>query len=935
MGWQLLLAFVVIAGAPGIMGVLGWLELRELASRQSRLINETIPIIAEVRGFAEESSRVVAMAPDLAAVTSDAVRRERAGFLFRQVDALRDRIRRYQRSGRPVPAPLSRSETEVRQGIARLDLLVQQRLATERAQRRLLGEGLAATTELLEIADTLAANAEVAASAGVASLYDTWNQREALTQTLDKLIEVDLFQLGQMFELRAHVAEIALLLNRIGETRDRHQLERLRHDLVARLGIVTRRLAMVPDRSRADRAMALLGAITPATASPPGTGDFPETTARLIALDDQVGAAQAELRDAALHLDTEAAALADSIVTRTTAAAEAAQRAIRNTLIMSSAGSLLALMISAGVVWFYVRGKITRRLDALAARMDGLLAGDLHAQVVPRGHDEIAGMEQAVEVFRLQAMENRELAAERDRNLTELRRHREELRQLVDEQTQRLRGEVAAHAAARDRAEAADRAKSQFLAMMSHEIRTPMNGVLGLLHGLMQEDLPVPTRDRVVAALASGEGLMGLLNTLLDDAKSSGGEIQLRPAPFDPAALAQETAMLMAPSVEEKGLWLRIETKPCCWLTGDAARLRQVLFNLLANAIRFTDRGGVTLRLRCEPLGDAAVLVVEVADTGKGIAAQAQDRIFGLFEQEDAETARRYGGTGLGLAISRRLAEAMGGSLTVESAPGRGATFRLAVTLPRAEAPAPAPAPQAGRALDLLVVEDHAVNRMVLDGYLARMGHRFEMVGCAEEALARLDGRRFDAVLMDVNLPGMSGIEATRAIRARPDGRGLPVIGISAHVQPEEIAACHAAGMDRVLSKPLAPADLDRALRELAPGSALAPALADLPPQRVADLARLYLSGMDRDIAAIEQALARGDMDAAARAAHRLRGASGNFALPDLVAALAAFEAGLKDGPAAAKPLWRAARDQAASGAALLETELAALEAQPSGAVKT
>lgn len=915
------------------MGVLGWVELRELASRQSRLISETVPAIAEVRGFAEESSRVVAMAPDLAAVTTDPVRRERADFLFRQVDALRDRIARYESTGRQLPTALSRSETQVRAGITRLDLLVQQRLDTERRQRRLLDEGLAATTELLDIADTLAANAEVAASAGVASLYDIWNQRDRLNATLDKLIEVDLFRLGQMFELRAHVAEIALLLNRIGETRDQRQLEALRADLVARVGIVTRRVATVPDHSRAQRALTLLRVITPAAASPPGTEDFPGVTARLIALDEQADAAQSDLRDAALRLDTEAAALADSIVTRTTIAAEAAQAAIQTTLVLSTIGSLLALLISAGVVWFYVRGKITRRLDALAARMERLLAGELQERVVPRGQDEIAGMEQAVEVFRLQALENRALASERDRNLEELRRHREELRQLVDEQTERLRGEVAAHASARARAEAADRAKSQFLAMMSHEIRTPMNGVLGLLHGLMQDEQAGPIRDRVVAALASGEGLMALLNTLLDDAKAPAEGVQLRPAPFDAAALVQETAMLMAGSAREKGLWLRVEALPCDWHLGDAARLRQVLFNLLANAIRFTATGGVTLRLHAQG-GD---LTFEVTDTGKGIAPEAQERIFGLFEQEDAETARHYGGTGLGLAISRRLAEAMGASLTLDSAPGRGATFRFRVTLPVTPAPAePAPDMRAVP-LHLLVVEDNAVNRMVIDGYLTRMGHRFQMVDRAEDALTRLDHSLFDAVLMDVNLPGMSGIEATRAIRARADCRTMPVIGISAHVQPEELAACHAAGMTLVLSKPIAPVDLARALAGLAPATpVLDPVLADLPPDRAAALARLYLSGMARDIEAIAAALTARDPGAAAKASHRWRGASGNFALPALVASLGDFETRLREGISAAEPLWPGMRDLADSAGAALRRELAALDTdQAIAAVKT
>lgn len=936
LGWQLLLAFVVVAGAPGIMGVLGWLELRDLAESQTRLNNQTIPAIAEVRGFTEETSRVVAMAPELAAVSSDNARQARAAFLFHQVDALRDRIGIYEENGWLLPAALAKSEMDVRQGIIQLDLLVQRRLATAQAQKRRWAESARATTELLDITNTLAANAEVAVSAGASSLYDMWNRQDPLNETLDKLIEVDLFQLGQMFELRAHVAEIALLLSRIGETRRQPELKKLRQSLVSRLQIVTRRMATVPDRSRADRALLLLRGLSPSNTTPPSTENFPELTARLIALDAQVEITQAELRQAALRLDTEAGALADAIVARASKAGDAAQAAVRTTLVVSTLGSLLALLISASVVWFYVRGKITRRLDALADRMGGLLAGDLQGAVVPKGRDEIARMEEAVEVFRLQAVENRELAAERDRNVKELRRHREELRQLVDEQTERLRGEVAAHAAARDRAEAADRAKSRFLATMSHEIRTPMNGVLGLLYGLAQDDLPEATRKRVDTALASGEGLMSLLNTLLDDVKNSSASFVLKPAPCDPAALVQEAALLMTPAAEAKGLWLRTVLTDSLWVCADAARLRQVLFNLLANAIRFTDQGGVTLTLHSAPVADDEIEVaLEVTDTGKGIAIAAQERIFGLFEQEDAETAARYGGTGLGLAISRQLATAMGGQLSVQSAPGQGSTFRFRSRFPAARPLVPVAAlpAQRDRPLSLLVVEDHAVNRLVLEGYLTQMGHRFDMVECGEAALDKVQSRHFDAVLMDVNLPGMSGIEAARAIGRMPAGRDLPVIGISAHLQSEEIALCHAAGMARVLAKPLAPADLRQALATLSATDrqrALAPALADLPATQVARLGTLYLTGMAEDLARIEAALGAEDATAAAAAAHRWRGASGNFHLPELVTALHHFEGALKIGMDQALPVWAELKTMAQDSAIRLQGELAALPG-PSG----
>ena len=428
-----------------------------------------------------------------------------------------------------------------------------------------------------------------------------------------------------------------------------------------------------------------------------------------------------------------------------------------------------------------------------------------------------------------------------------------------------------------------------------------------------------------------------------DRAKNSGAAIAMKPVPCDLAALVLDAVSLMTPAAEAKGLWLRPDLRDSLWLHIDPARIRQILFNLLTNAIRFTDQGGVTVTLRSTPTetGKADIQLC-VSDTGKGIAADAQERIFGIFEQEDETTAARYGGTGLGLAISRQLATAMGGRLSVESAPGQGSAFRFAARFQIA-APATDQAPDqlAGPPLNLLVVEDHAVNRMVLDGYLTRMGHRFQMVETAEDALVRLRTARFDAVLMDVNLPGMSGIQAARIIQQMP-GPTPEVIGISAHLQPEERASCHQAGMAQVLSKPVSPAELRATLANVASSAqpvALALALADLTPARVMTLCRMFLDSLPRDMAAIEQALDAQDTAAAARLAHRLRGASGNFHLPELVADLKRLEHALQgDAPAMASvmAIWPVLRQTARSSAQRLATELALLsEDQASLAVNT
>ena len=911
-----MLAILLIAGFPAATGVLGWLELRDVARTQSRVVNEAIPAISEVRGVAEETSRVVAMAPELAAITDEAQRQTRAAFLFAQADALRAQLMRQTDVQDEALTNALAAESALRQALVSIDRLVRQRISLIGRRDAQLEAGLAAAIELTEIADTLVANAEMGTSAVISSLYDLEGSPDAPAQsrleTLDKLIEVDLFQMGLMFELRAHASEIGLLLNRVPGVQSQDELDLLRAEMEARDRVITRRLLSVKDPRRADRAMVLLRIIGAGPAAPPATASLFENTGSVLTLTDRIARAETELRTAASELETSASALADRIEARAVAAGQSAVQAITATQRLYAFSTMLALVLSLAVLWFYVRGDLIRRLDALSVRMTGLAEGDLGQAIEPAGHDEIARMEGAVEVFRRQAIANLAFEVERERYLDELRRHRSELQQLVDEQTEQLRGEVAAHDAARHRAEAADRAKSEFLAMMSHEIRTPMNGVLGMLRSLPRDGLTPGQTARLDAALASGKGLMGLLNSILDYSKLDQGMMGTEVEPFDlPTALGDITT-LMAPMAEEKGLTLRLVLPevPVPPLLGDMGKLRQILFNLVSNAVKFTTQGEVVIE--AEPLGNTESpgplrFCFRVRDSGKGIAPAALERIFAPFQQEDAQTARTYGGTGLGLAISRRLAGLMGGTLGATSTPGAGSCFELSVPFDRSDTlPSPSalavPAP-ALRPLSVLVVEDHPVNQEVVRSYLQALGHRSTTADTGEAALGMVRGGGFDVVLMDVNLPGISGIEATRRIRALPDRAvaALPIIGISAHIQPEDRQACQEAGMNDVLAKPLAPEILSASLNRLCGGGVAASVtqtLADLGKAQTRALIGLMLDRLRPEAEAIANAVQEADAEALARLAHQLKGAVGNFEMPELVAELARLaQTGVRPAP--------------------------------------
>jgi signal transduction histidine kinase/ActR/RegA family two-component response regulator len=401
-------------------------------------------------------------------------------------------------------------------------------------------------------------------------------------------------------------------------------------------------------------------------------------------------------------------------------------------------------------------------------------------------------------------------------------------------QTVRLLTQIAARAAvtidharvyqdlvrAVDAAEAASRAKSEFLANMSHEIRTPMNAVLGLI-GLAHEMAPPGEQQQLLSiARTSAESLLTVLNDVLDFSRVESGQLVLERVAFPLGEAIYAAIRTLTLLAEQKQLTLSIELAPGApdVVVGDPGRLRQVLINLLGNAIKFTTTGSVSLSVRVVARTPGTVAVqVSVADTGPGISPEAQASIFQAFTQADASTTRKYGGTGLGLSICHRLVTMMGGRIWVESEVGRGSTFHFTACFGEADVRAlgaegpratvsDATASAPGKlALRVLVAEDNAVNQMVVERFLRKLGCRTVLADNGRAALAALDRDVFDVVLMDVQMPEMDGYEAAAAIRAHASAAiaSLPVVALTAHAMPADRERCLAVGMDGFLTKPL------------------------------------------------------------------------------------------------------------------------------------
>jgi PAS domain S-box-containing protein len=374
---------------------------------------------------------------------------------------------------------------------------------------------------------------------------------------------------------------------------------------------------------------------------------------------------------------------------------------------------------------------------------------------------------------------------------------------------------------AQQAAEAAGEAKSAFLANMSHEIRTPMNGVLGVLHLLKAEKLTEDGRHMLDEALSCGQMLAELLNDVIDFSKIEAGHLELAAEPLDPKSLVEGVARLLRPQADGKGLLLRIDADPNLgWVQSDPVRLRQALFNLVGNAVKFTERGSVTVRCRSPRPG---FLRFEVIDSGVGIPAEAQARIFQRFDQGDASTTRKFGGSGLGLAITKKLAEMMSGAVGFTSEEGVGSTFWLEIEAEPTEAVAEAPdtLEPVLEGLRVLVVEDNPTNRMIATKLLESLGAEVTTAADGYLGVEAAEQGDFHLILMDVQMPGIDGLEAARRIRALGGAvAATPIVALTANVLAHQRRAYLDAGMDGVVGKPISPGVL---LREIARLSTPAP----------------------------------------------------------------------------------------------------------------
>ncbi|MGX1927012.1 TMAO reductase system sensor histidine kinase/response regulator TorS [Vibrio sp. NH-7] len=906
-GRKLLFAFLAMALLVLISALIGVFGFSSVAKTERNVVNTAIPSMLEARQVSELSSRIISSVQGLANAKTEQQRQASGKELFSQLETLLSHIKQLGSDSFDSKL-LTKLESDVQHVIdtlAQLGIVVEKRLFIADDLLVRTEELRQLASELEQLTRTQVANTSTIAVANVTHIYDLLEQQQIDTayKALDTLVEVDLDLAERLHEL--HLLAFKML-NHIEEVRtisDLARIHTIREEFTNNLQIMKRRVRAVEDPTRSIQMSDLLSKL-----------EQREVVFDVLQQRNSNEKAAQQLMQDTLNQFSELNATVSRLVDESNVATTRAVDELKTTLdyaqLTLTIITVLGMLIVVLIVWRVVYVQVVKRLAEYSSALSSIAQGQLKVDVTVKGNDELAHMGQAIITARNTAQALKVVAESEVKAKRELEEHKEHLEELVTERTHqlqkanaRLNEEVLNHAQARLQAEQASRAKSAFLATMSHEIRTPMNGVLGTARLLKDEGLNSQQSRYVDVINRSGSTLLAILNDVLDYSKIEAGHLEIRTKDFNLKAMVEDVEQLLSGRAAEKQLELSalIESDVTTFWKGDVTRISQVLNNLVGNAIKFTDSGHVDIYVAHDPERAGHVLF-EVSDSGIGISPKEQKNLFDAFTQASGGLSSK-GGTGLGLAISKKIVEAMGGELQVDSDLGKGSRFWFSIPL---EVGNEVEAIDATTHCDLiakvLLVEDNPVNCLVAEGFLASLGHEVETAIDGKSAKQCFEQQQYDIVLLDINLPDCNGVELMNELRVLDD-TSTPMVAVSAHVFNEEVESYLAAGFDGYLPKPLDKDELCALIQNCLEGKSLIlpqdkkdqeknvtsttiierkvfeSDLAVLGETKMAEIVDLFAVGSDEILQAIRTAADLNDEYQVKQLAHKLKGSAGSLGL--------------------------------------------------------